>query len=203
MDDFLKKKIILTNKLSIILAAFFLIIASIMLFNFHFVINSVILLMLVTILMSIPLLNRSKFSNFGPILLSLILPVFIFAASTSVKLRYELGKEIIFYFLPLSSMVITVIIPLFVLDFKDKLQFYLTMAFYIFSILIYNKVHDLLGIGIENAILPGNSYYLASLIPLLNLLIIAISFIFMQKMNLAYEQTLLKKNKELEDSGEK
>jgi len=203
LDEFLKKKIILTNRLSVILTLFFLIIAAILSTKFYLYGTSVILLLLVFNLILIPVFNKKKHSGFASILLSVILPIYIYIASIYAKLHYEVGKEIVFYFLPRTAILITIIIPLLVLDFRKKFQYYGVLVFYALSILFYSKVHDLLNIGIENAILVGDTYFLASIIPVLILFILISAFILMQKTNYQYEQTLLRKNIELKKSEEK
>ncbi|MEN8119949.1 MAG: PAS domain-containing sensor histidine kinase [Bacteroidota bacterium] len=203
MDEFLKKKIILTNKLSIILASFYFFIAALLSIKFQLFITSALLFLLVLILISIPFLNRIKHSSFARILLSLILPVFIYAASIYVKIYFEIGKEIVFYFLPRTAMVILIIVPLLVLDFRKKLQYYLPLIFYAFCILMYSKVHDLLDIGIDKAVISNDSYFLATVIPVFILIVLVAAFNLMQKLNYEYEQSLLNKNIELKESEEK
>ena len=192
-DEFLKKKIILANRLSVVLSIFFFVIASILGIKFRLVITSIILLILVAILIGVPFLNQIKRSDLARVLLSLVLPVFIYIASIYVKLNYNTGREVVFYFLPRTAMVITVIIPLLVLDFRQKVQYFLVLLFYALCILFYSSIHNYLGIGIEHAILTGSSYLLASVIPVLILMVLIIAFILMQKINYQYEQSLIKK----------
>jgi PAS domain S-box-containing protein len=203
MDEFLKKKIVLTNKLSVILSFFFLVITVLLSVKFRLFTTSALLFILIIILAFVPFLNKTKHPNFARLLLSVVLPVFIYFASIYAKLNSEIGKEISFYFLPRTTMVITVIIPLLVLDYKKKVSFYLTIIFYTLCILMYSKVHEMLGIGINQAILTGDSYILASIIPVLILFILIAAFILMQNNNYQYEQNILNKNIKLKESEER
>ena len=202
MDSFLKRKIIFTNKLSLILALYFLLVAVVMLIKLNLFIVFAILLIFVFTLFSIPFFNKKGFTNCSRIILSLILPFFITLTSLAIKQHYEIGKEIIFYFLPRTAMVILSIIPMLILDFRKKAQFYLPLVFYAFCILIYSKLHDYFDIGIENAILSGDTYFLATIIPFLGFLVFTFAFIFVLRMNYFNEQNLLLKSKELKESEE-
>jgi len=202
-DEFIKQKIVLANKLSLILAFFFLIIGGLLSVKFQLFASSALLLLLVLILVSIPFINKIKHSSFARVLLSLVLPVFIYAASIYAKLYSEVGKEIVFYFLPRTAIVIITIIPLLVLDFRKKLQYYLPLVFYAFCILMYSRVHDMLDIGIYKDILSVDSYFLASVIPVLILIVLVFVFSLMQKLNYKYELSLQQKNIELIESEEK
>ncbi len=202
-DEFVKKKIILANKLSLVLSALFLLFAVLLSINFQFFTTSALLIVLALILISIPFLSKKKYTNFARVLLSIIFPIFIYVASIYVKLYYVIGKEIVFYFLPRTAILILAMVPLTVLDYRKKLQYYLPLAFYAFCILIYSKVHQMLDIGIDKAILTGNSYFLASILPALILAVLVVAYSSMQKLNYEYERSLKKKNSELEISEKK
>ncbi len=193
----LRKRIILSNQLSIVLSVVFLCIALLLTFKMQLFGNALIIGILVLIIIGIPFLNKAGFKNLSRLALSSFIPLFIVFASIYGKVKYEDGRDIIFYVSPRIIMIASVVVPLVLFDVRDKFYFYISLIFNLLCVGLYAKIHILLGVGIENASLHSDNHFVITIISIFSVFILALSYIFMQRLNIKYENKLRDKNKAL------
>ena len=79
----------------------------------------------------------------------------------------------------------------------SKFYFYISLIFNLLCVGLYAKIHILLGVGIENASLHSDNHFVITIISIFSVFILALSYIFMQRLNIKYENKLRDKNKAL------
>ncbi|NPA68329.1 MAG: SpoIIE family protein phosphatase [Chlorobi bacterium] len=193
-----KRRIILTNRISIILSFILIIIISLLYFKLKQPANAVILSGVLLILILIPVLNKLKLITFSKILLSLIFPLGIVAASTYGKINSAENIDIIYYYSPLIFLIASLAIPLIIIDYRKKIAFYGVLFFYFASITMYGILQSAVGAGIEKAVINPETFFSISILATLAFFILVISFTFMQKENIKFENDIIEKNKLLE-----
>lgn len=155
--------------------------------------NALTMMLLIAGFVMIFLLNKVGKYNIAAIIISLIIPFFIIGNSLIAKLMYETASEVVMYFVPKIVLISLFVIP-FVLMEVGKKPFIIVISVYFIFSLGYDVIHELSGVGIENAVLSTDLFYFSTISTAVSLIIIVVGLSFLQNMNKTIEKDLHIKN---------
>ncbi len=197
----LKRKIKLTNQISIAISFVFALIVLLMIANKHF--NSAILMFIVSVIyFFIPLMNKKKYLISSSLIVSILIPIFIVFASVIAKVKAESSRDIAFYITPRLMIFASLVIPLVLIDYTKKFYFYFTLFIYFVAFVLFDFIHELAGVGITHANFGKYSDINIALASLFSLVVLVLSFVFMQRSNHNYEKELEISNSSLKEKND-
>ncbi len=198
-----QRRILLSNQISIILALVIFLIFLILVFKVKAYLNALGLFSLFPFLITVPFLNKKGFTKGTGFLISILVPIFVLVASTAGKVLTESGKDIAFYFAPRFFIIGALVLPLMLIDFRNKMYFYTALAIFAIAIVGYDGIQEMAGVGIEKANLNQETFFITTMSSSVSLVVIVASILFLLKTNLKYEEKIQRENKALNTANTK
>ena len=192
-----QKKIILANQISILL---FLVLFT-LLISISILIHQINFLLFIACssILTIPLLNSRGLYKVTTFLMSIIFPINVLVFSTLVKLDIENHSiDILYYVFPRFLIFGGLIIPLILIDFRNKILLIAAILLNLTCLLCFDFFNDLLGVGFTQVNVIFKDYPLINYLILLPYFLILLGFVFLQRINLFYEKKVLELVDELE-----
>ncbi len=194
MSNLQQRQVVLTNQISVILGFIVFVIMLLLLIKLQVYANAIIMFFAIIILFSTPFINRMGFTNISKLIVSIVIPLFVTVASTYGKIVSEEARDIVFYLAPRIFIIASLVVPLVLIDYRNKTYFFSALAIYFITLVVYSKIQTLAGVGIEHANINPKMYFLATSISIFAFLVLVVSFIFLQKQNIKYELDLQQQN---------
>ncbi len=189
-DNYQKKRIVLSNQLSILLSIVLLIISAIQTFKLQLYFSSILFSVVAIFLLLIPILNKAGKTKLTRIVLSNIPPLFILLVASYGKIMQPSSKELIYYFAPRFLILGTIVLPLILIDIREKVSLIFSLFINLFALLFYDKLHEILGVGKAEMIIGFDNYIVINPISFLSFILIVGGFVFLQNINLKYENEI-------------
>lgn len=196
-----KRKIKFTNQVSIAIGLVLTFLFVLMLMN-RFYISAIITIVFIVVYFLLPLLNKKKHVTFTSIIISIFIPVIIVMASIMSKINVEKNIDISFFIIPKLIILASFVIPLLLIDYSKKISFYLTLFVYFVAFVLFDIIHELVGIKLSNVNYSSLSSINIALASFFAIVIITVSFISMQKLNTKYENEIVDSNLQYKEKNE-
>ncbi len=157
MDNSTKRYVVISNILSIIIAAF-TIVVGIAGVSFFGTISSVKLAFVFALIFSFPLLfNQLGYTNASRLFLSLVVSAASVLLSIVDKLDYQLLEE--FQYFEFRLMLICAgLVPFIVFKLSEKKYLFLSLLFNILCLLLYDPIHNFFNVGYYQLGFIGPNY---------------------------------------------
>ena len=188
-----RKRIALTNQAAMLLMIPGMIIAAALTWSGTFLISLILFVSLLPLIF-VPFLNKKGYVKITGFAISVLIPISIVIISTLMKIYTDSGKEFVMYFGPRIFMIAMLIIPIIIINYRDKIYFFSAILVYFIGIACYDIIQNMAGVGIEHAIFVTDRYILATVTSIFSFFIIVVGFISLQAVNIRYEKSLRKKN---------
>ncbi len=192
-DVYAKKRIISTNRLSILMFVFVSI--SISIFSTYykdsaliFIIASINFVPLITLL-----LNSFSETNFSRLFMGIMTPVIIlFSIVLLKKLSEKTSFQISEYhfYTPRYYLVAMCLLPLFLIDIRERKMYALALAINAVILIMFDFAHEMAGVGHEHFGFQFHNYYQATIMPVVLLFFLYGSIIFYQFESKNYEEKI-------------
>jgi len=192
-DESVRKRIMLTNRLSILMFIFVSI--SVMVFS-HYHKDSQLLWAIASI-NTIPLitlaLNLFFKTNYSRFFLGVMTPIMVLASIVSLKIlsnttSFQISEY--HFYTPRYYLVAMCLLPLFLIDINEKKIFTLALITNAVSLIMFDFAHDVCGVGHEYFGFQLTNYYQATIMPVVLLFFLYGSIIFYQAESKKYEEKI-------------
>lgn len=193
IDDKTSKKIILSNQISIVMIILVSVSAIIFAYEnshspltyFIFGINIVPIFTLLLNVFKQTKAGRFTLGAFTPfiILINIIMLKYYGSPSTFNLSEFQ-------FYTPRYYLVVVSLIPLFVLDFRERKLLYIALFANILWLLFFDVAHDIFGVGIVDFGYEPRSFYQTALMPVILLIFLYSGLMFFQKETDTYEQKI-------------
>jgi signal transduction histidine kinase len=166
MNNSRQRYVIISNRVSILISAFTLVVALAGVFYFG-LINSVKLALLFSIIFLLPLfINRLGFTNASRVILSMAVSLVSLVISIIDKFDYSILEEFQYFEFRLTLMCAS-LIPFIVFKLSEKKYWMTSLGFNFLCLVLYDPVHNFFHIGYYQLGLTGSNY------PFLNFMFVA------------------------------
>jgi signal transduction histidine kinase len=207
MPEALQKRILLSNQISLLLA--FLSLGLILLSRLEFQeypISSPFIIEFIFYL-SMPLLNRLGYQRMVLYLLALSMPVYNLGVALMAKYLHPEAVLVVQYFAPRLVILASVVLPLLLLDMRQRLDRWLGLGLPLLCLLSFDGLHWLLGVAPSQVGLRLEGYFIVTAFSVLGYLLFVLSLLALLNVNARYEskvrhllQELRYSNRELKQS---
>ncbi|MFA0963623.1 ATP-binding protein [Roseivirga sp. BDSF3-8] len=202
-DTVLKRNIVLTNSLALILLMLSLVLAMLILIYFGPVISCAMAASSVLLYSGVIMLNRAGHINAGRMLLAIGVPVWTLSTALVSK-SFDLFIEEFEFFDTRLIILSSTVLPMVIFDIRERKRLWAGL-FACFAILVlYDPIHNMFGVGYFQAGLSSLNYPFINIIGVLCWALITGSMYTLKYQILKHEQalehnnhTLLAKNNEL------
>jgi signal transduction histidine kinase len=154
---------------------------------------------------SIPLLNKRGATNVGRIGLCIVPVIVTISAALLAKLA-EPGHSDILYYDSRFFLLLLTVIPCLIFNTSEYYLLYGCLIFNLATLLLFDPVHEFLGVGYYQRGFTGRSYYYINYAAVIAFAGIAAGSISLKRVverterqNLAFREDLLRKNKQLQE----
>ncbi len=189
-----KKKIVLSNRLSIVT----FLISAISTLIFSIANGSADVTYLVGSLMAVPLialsLNHLGYTRYSRLVFGVLMPLMVLVIIVMLKVYGASSKFVIseyHYYTPRYFLVAISLLPLFLIDISERFLFYLALGINVVCLLMFDFVHEVCGVGHEQFGFEFKQYYQATVMPVVLLFFMYGSISFYQTENLKYEDRII------------
>ncbi|MEM6298697.1 MAG: SpoIIE family protein phosphatase [Bacteroidota bacterium] len=190
-DDGLQKSIILTNRLSLVLGIVFLLATFTTFLMFEDGEIALFMVAMSALCFGVPYLNKLGRLVFAKLFLSAIVPVGILLQVVFAKTLHSEYLEVAYYYEPRFLILASILIPLILLDTRNRLQFWSGVGVVVFCLLIYDPFHSYFNVGYEDSELRSRHTTFHLLIDAVVVVLFVSGFIFLKNLNLRYESQFL------------
>ncbi len=190
-DDGLQKSIILTNRLSLVLGIVFLLATFTTFLVFEDAEIALFMVVMSGFCFGVPYLNKLGHLVFAKLFLSGIVPVGILLQVVFAKTLHDEYLEVAYYYEPRFLILASILIPLILLDIRNRAQFWTGVAVVVFCLLIYDPLHSYFNVGYEDSELRSRHTVFHLLIDAVVVILFVSGFIFLKNLNLRYESQFL------------
>ncbi len=187
----LNRTIILCNRVSLLLSCFILILGILSFLHFGFIASTKVALLVSPVTLLPIVLNAFGHINYSRIFLSVAISLACVVGSTLDKLDYVQIEELQFYlfrFLLLSAT----IFPFILFNLKEYKLWISALIINFLCIVLYDPIHNALGLGYYQLGLNGPSYYFINFIALAAFAVISSSTYFLKFSFEKYEAENIK-----------
>jgi len=192
MSPFQKRTVTLSNQISLIFFLILIALTALQVFKMKEYIPAAVFGGVAVFLLIVPFLNKFGFTKFTSFFISIIIPSAIVAASIFAKLNSSGNIDLIFFIAPRILLIGTLVIPLVLIDYRDYGIFISTIVIHLIAIGGYSEIQKLFGVGMEKAIYVPDTYIITTIVSVLAMLTLLISFIFFQRINVKHENNIIK-----------
>ncbi len=198
------RKIVLTNKISIIFSVIMFLLSFIIYYKLNLAVSAALFLFALAIfLFFVPFLNKAGLYKITSFLVSVFIPVAIVSASIITKIYGKDNIDIVTYVAPRIILLSTVAVPLIIINFRNYFYFYFAIFTYFIAFVGFSIIHKLSGASVQGAVINPATLYIVDVSSLFAFLALIVSFINFQKNNIEYEELLENKTKEAEEARKK
>jgi serine phosphatase RsbU (regulator of sigma subunit) len=196
-DTYTQRSIILTNQISLINIVLSLFVAIFIVHNFR--IYHITFTHSINILVSflIIYLNKKGYYNFTRVVLSWFLPTGLTITSIITKSYLKITDNVFLFLTPKMIVTSFLLMPIILFGFNQKKKMFIGMIVPLIFTLGYDYFHSLFDINLQD--LPYQfQFYSAFILTLFSVVIIScLGVIFVQKLNIKYEQQIEFQNNEI------
>ena len=196
-----QKKIVFLNRLLVIVTIFYLLLSIIPYTQMKSNLVGNLLLSNVAVSILCFILNKNFKSEISKYIISLFLPISIVSMSIFVKVL-GLSTNIFLYINPQIIIVITLLIPILLFEYSEKLKIGLMIIPGIFLLIFYDNINSFFGINLSDLTYGNEFYFSFKLVINITLLFVIISILFLKKSNEDYAKIITENNNELQASEE-
>ncbi len=217
MPDGLKKRIILSNLVSITLALIFLlfnIFQTIYLKRYYIALTSFILILYLS---SIPLLNKAGFTKLTRVSLCVIMPVALIFIVPYDQLMNPSLRDIAFFTVPRFTILSMLVLPATLLDYKNKVKISLGLGIILFCLLFLEEIQDVFVGSTDYGEYQTKRLWLIKFTSVAAFIFLTSGFLFFRRVNQRFEKRIARllktekttnsdlqsANKKLEESHQK
>lgn len=192
-DSNAKKRIMLTNRLSILMFVF-VSISTLVFSNYYkdstllFTIASINFVPLITLL-----LNSISETNYSRFFMGIMTPIIVLFSIVSLKLLSETTSLQIseyHFYTPRYYLVAMCLLPLFLIDIREKKMFAMALSINAVVLIMFDFAHEIAGVGHEHFGFQFHNYYQATIMPVVLLFFLYGSIIFYQSESKKYEEKI-------------
>ncbi len=198
MTSFEKSTTILTNKISLFFSGTILFLTLFVVLKLELYNTAAILSGLFLLLVSVPFINKMGGTKFSGFLLSSLVPFFIVAASVIAKMGGTENIDLALYISPRIILIGTLVLPLVLIDYRNSFFFITSLLIHFIAISAYPEIQKFFGVGIEHAVYNPDTYALTIFVSVLAMIILILSSLFFQKINIENIESISKQNELLE-----
>lgn len=204
-DGPIKKRVVLTNRLSL----FMLIIIALSTLIFSSTTSNTTMGYLVASVAIIPvltlILNGLGLVSVGRLFFSVGTPLIVLFVIVMIKyLSFSTGFQINQYhfYTPRYYLVAIALLPLVVIDYNERELFFSALFMNVMCLLLFDHVHELLGVGYKTFGFDFKQYHQAKVMPIVLLFFLYGAIVFYQRENKKYEAKIVSLLKEVSAHNE-
>ncbi len=190
----MKKKILLSNRLSIVT----FLIAALSTFIFALSHANTQVTYLVASMMAVPLaalgLNHLGYTRYSRLVFGISMPLMVLLIIVMLKVYGTSATFVVseyHFYTPRYYLVAVCLLPLFLIDIKERFLFYLALAVNVVSLLLFDFAHDVCGVGHAQFGFEFHQYYQATVMPVVLLFFMYGSISFYQTENSKHEAHIM------------
>lgn len=196
------RKVILANQIAYISFCILLLLNSSFLFV-DFIEFDPVGFFTIPLVLSTPLLNKLGYFKISAFSISTLMPIATLIFSSYSKTLMPPPIPLLVYIFPKLMLLSFLILPLILIDSRNKALLFLAIAINIACLILVEKVNELMGVGLDfNNVNYENYERLNSLISF-PIMIIVFGFIFLNSINRKYEDRIVTQNQNLEKAYQK
>lgn len=200
VDDALRKKVVLTNRLALMMLI--MITLSTLIFargiesrNLVYMIASLNLIPLITLV-----LNRAQLIAPSRLLFGVLTPIMVLMIIVSLKLwssgtAFQVSEY--HFYTPRYYLVAIGLLPLAVIDIGERTMFYLALVINVVCLLMFDFAHDIMGVGYTSYGFDFHQYHQAQIMPVVLMFFLYAAIAFYQHENRKFENEIISLNDEL------
>lgn len=158
-----ERNILVTNRIARILGSLSVLLLAYLLYSFGFSINSPLILGLGVFFFLVPLFNKAGFDKIARVLVCVI-PVTATLFAAILAKVVERGHTDILFYDARFILIIFSIIPCLIFDTREKWLLYGSLTFVFLSLIMFDFLHELFGVGYYQLGFTGRSYYYINII---------------------------------------
>lgn len=193
------RKIILTNQLS--LMAFVLLIIMNLGFTFTDFKFDVFSFFAISTLLTVPYFNKYGNYKLTTVFVSVSTPLCTLFFSAFSKVNIDFPVDINLYIFPKLLLISFFVLPLILIDSRDKLFLYSALIINIISFFAVDWVHWLFGVELDVSNITYTPYHETIFLYLVPVLVIISGFFFLNNINNKYENKILNLLAQLKDKN--
>lgn len=192
------RRIILLNRISILLFSIvFLLRSGVILFGVQALsVQSIMPFVAIFLILTIPYCNKLGYYTHISFIVCVLAPILTLVFST-----YSQGSNAVVninhYYMPRITMMGLLVLPLVLIDSRNKLLMYSALAVNIACVLLFDTMVDFLGVPFDPASIDFSHHDIISKIMLLPIGLTIIAFLFLSNLNHKYEQLITGLNEDL------
>jgi signal transduction histidine kinase len=152
------RNIRVADKIARLLGMLSIFLLLLLLVRFGLSVNSPIILALAVFFFSIPSLHKAGYCNVGRILLCIVPVIITILAALLAKIFSTSFTDILYYDSRFVLLLLT-IVPCLVFDTREKLPLFSSLAVILLSLVLFDPLHELFGVGYFQRGFNGTSYY--------------------------------------------
>ncbi|MGB3181110.1 MAG: hypothetical protein WBB45_06950 [Cyclobacteriaceae bacterium] len=189
----LRRNIVLTNNLALILLLLSLVLALLILAYFGPVISALMAVGAALLQLSVLLINRFGYPDIGRLLLTMGMPVYTLISALVSKSPDNFVEEFE-YFDTRLIILSTVVLPMIIFDLREKKRLGIALLITLLCLILYDPVHNLFGYGYFQMGLSSGNYPFINYISVLVWALVTGSMYSLKYQLLKYERALQEKN---------
>lgn len=190
----IKKKVLLSNRLSIIT----FLISAISTFVFSIANGNAEVTYLVGSMMVVPLvalvLNHLGHTNYSRLVFGVLMPLMVLVIIVMLKVYAATTNFVVseyHFYTPRYYLVAISLLPLFLIDISERFLFYVALGINVVCLLLFDFVHDVCGVGHLQFGFMFHQYYQATVMPVVLLFFMYGSISFYQTENKKHEDRIM------------
>jgi signal transduction histidine kinase len=201
----LERNLLVANRISMILGILCIVLLIILVSAFGININTPLILGLAVFFFLIIYLNKKGYTNCGRVLLCIVPGLTTLMAALLAKLD-DMSFTDILYYDSRFFLILFAIVPCLVFETSEKLRLYGCLALLLATLLAFDPVHELFGVGYYQKGFQGTSYYFINYVCAITFFGLAAGAISLKKVventehqNNLYKADLMETNQKLSE----
>ncbi|MBL7873785.1 MAG: hypothetical protein JNM78_19365 [Cyclobacteriaceae bacterium] len=174
------RNVVLTNRVSILIACFTFLLSILSILSFGFIYSSQLALLFSFIFILPLFINRAGFLFAGRILLSVVLSIASLVTSILDKFDYFLLEEFQYFEFRLTLLAAT-LFPFILFKLEENKYWISALAINFLCLILYDPAHELFGVGYYQMGLTGPNYYFLNYMVATTFFVIAGSAYFIKR----------------------
>lgn len=149
------------------------------------------------VILLIPYVNKLGYYRINSFVFSLIIPVcFLFFSAISQKFNEVININ--HYYVPRVFIMVTIVFPLIMIDYKDRFLMYIAILVNVLCILFFDTVVDWVGVPFDPQTVKLEGFGALSRIMVLPIVLMVAGFMFLTNLNRQYESQIIGLNDDLQ-----
>jgi len=174
------RNVVLTNRVSILIAGFSFLLSILSTLSFGFIYSSQLALLFAFIFISPLFINKAGFLFAGRIILSVVLSLASLITSILDKFDYFFLEEFQYFEFRLTLLAAT-LFPFILFKLEERKYWITALAINFFCLILYDPAHELFGVGYYQMGLTGPNYYFLNYMVAATFFVIAGSAYFIKR----------------------